>query len=212
MRSSALPVLFPLVLALPLAVACSGESQAPVGSIGSELTGPVEMRVTDTAAAAAALKPPAATAPLKVVVTITRIDARVGIHANGDEGGWTTVFSGTKTIDLMSLKSGTFASLGVTKLLAGDSEQLRLVVSDAGPNYVTTSDSATHPLVVPSGDESGIKVFGDFDAATCATGHVTMDFDLTVLPPSEGRTDWMLVPVIRLGEILVGCERGPDRR
>ncbi len=143
----------------------------------------------------------------EIVVSITGVDA----HFAG--GSWVSLSSLPVTVDLLQLQGGTFASLGIGQLPPGHVTQLRLSVSDAGPNYVTTMDGVRHPLTVPSGDESGIKLVGGFDVPPCALGNVTLDFDgknsIFVHPIGrDGGVDWMLRPVVRLHSIQFasGCD------
>ena len=144
----------------------------------------------------------------QIVVTITKVEAHVG-------GSWQTLSSTTKTVDLLTLQGGTFALLGVTTLPAGKITQFRLYVTDAGPNYVVTPDTKQHPLTVPSGDESGIKLKADVDVAPCSQGSLTLDFDghnsIFTHPLGSGAGDeWILRPVIRLKEVALSgsCNDG----
>ena len=145
----------------------------------------------------------------EIVVTITKVTAHV---AGG--GGWVTLAEQTATVDLLKLQGGTFAQLGVTQVPSGRITQFRLYVLESGPNYVTTPDGVHHPLTVPSGPQSGIKIKGGFDWAACANGNVTLDFDgkksIFVHPKGAGAGDeWLLRPVVRLKSVSVdssGCE------
>jgi uncharacterized protein DUF4382 len=136
-----------------------------------------------------------------IVVTLFKIEA----HTAG--GGWETLLTKAETVDLMQLQGGTFATLGLTTLPAGHITQLRLFVDDAGPNFVITLDGVQHPLTVPSGDESGIKIIGGFDLEPCATGSVTLDFDghnSIFTHPTGSGDEWILRPVIRLKSVVHG--------
>jgi hypothetical protein len=137
----------------------------------------------------------------EVVVTITRVEA----HLAGG-GGWQTLAEQTATVNLLELQGGSFVRLGVASLPTGRITQLRLYVKEDGPNYVTTPDDVKHPLTVPSGTQSGIKIKAGFDWPACADGHVTIDFDgkksLFVHPKGNGAGDeWLLRPVIRLKSV-----------
>jgi hypothetical protein len=178
----------------------------------------------------------------QIVVTITRVDARVDdVNAKGDDDDWTTLALTTRTVDLLALPSSGFASLGITQLPAGGVERLRLFVSVGGPNYVVTADGQSHPLVVPSGE---IRVVGDFDAEQCAVGQVTLalagrasievhplgdDLDMGPSPDAalnadaalrgDASTDaafgeqWVLRPVVRVSEAAIaGAPCGDDGR
>ena len=137
----------------------------------------------------------------EIVVTVTKVTA------HSTSSGWQTIGETTKTVDLLKLQNGTFASLGVSKWPAGTITQFRLYVSEAGPNYVTTPDGAHHPLTVPSGEESGIKFKGGFTVDGCSTGFVTFDFDgkksIFTHPKGAGAGDeWLLRPVVRLKSLV----------
>jgi hypothetical protein len=148
----------------------------------------------------------------EIVVTITRVEAHVA-----GEGGWMTLAEKTATIDLLKLQGGSFVQLGVASIPAGHITQFRLYVKEEGPNYVTTPDGEHHPLTVPSGPESGIKIKGALDWAACDRGNVTFDFDgkksIFVHPKGAGAGDeWLLRPVVRLKSVSVkggACEQ-PD--
>lgn len=180
--------------------ACSGGSSEPTGSSTSALTGPIEVRVAeDTDNDADDALTSLASRPTQIVVTLTRVDARIDDpRAKGDDDDWITLALTTRTVDLLALPTGGFASLGVTQLPAAGIERLRLFVSSAGPNYVVTADGQSHPLVVPSGE---IRVNGDFDAERCAAGQITLAFagraSIEVHPLSDG---WVLRPVVRVSE------------
>jgi hypothetical protein len=190
---------------LPFAfiAACSGASPSePTGSAGSALTGPIEVRVVDDVDGDLGVAIPAAT---QIVVTITRVDAKL------DEDDWTTLSLGPTTVDLLSLPTGGFATLGVTRLPASGVEKLRLLVSASGPNYVVTADGVHHALVVPS---DAIEVVGDLDAEACAGGQVTLAFagrrSIVLNPLVDGTLEWMLRPVIRVKETVTQAAACPD--
>ncbi|HEY0714914.1 MAG TPA: DUF4382 domain-containing protein [Polyangia bacterium] len=163
-------------------------------------TGQVELRLVDAPADEVT----------EIVVTITRVEAHV---AGG--GGWVVLGDKTATIDLLKLQGGTFAQLGVAQMPPGKVTQLRLYVKEDGPNYVTTPDGKQHPLTVPSGTQSGIKIKAGFEWPACATGNLTIDFDgkksIHVHPKGAGAGDeWLLRPVIRMKSVqITGEECGP---
>jgi hypothetical protein len=185
-----------------LAAACSSAGTTPTGTSSSALSGPIDLRVADADDDDIGVTPPADTAA-QVVVTVDRIDARFEDgRPDDDDRAWTTVSTTTSTVDLLTLKGGTFASLGVTQLLAtvGELEALRLSVSATGPSYVVTGDGLLHTLNVPSG---AIRVTGDFDVAACASGHVTLAFAGKRSIAFEDSTGtWNLRPVIRVKEVV----------
>jgi hypothetical protein len=176
-----------------------GAASLPGASAGQK--GALEVRLVD-----------APTQDVKeIVVTITKVTA----HSAGG-GGWVLLGNQTATIDLLRLSGGSFVQLGVVRMPPGRITQIRLYVKEDGPNYVTTPDGVHHPLTVPSGPQSGIKIKGGFDWPACATGNVTFDFDgkksIFVHPKGAGAGDeWLLRPVVRLKSVTAtgdGC--GPD--
>lgn len=202
------------VPALVLA-ACSGTSGTSESSdnMQSALTGPVAVRVAndDAGSILGPLPPivPQVASLAKIVVTVARVDAKIDVdtvgRAHEDDDSWITVAKGPFTLDLLSLEDGSFATLGVVQLPAGDVDSLRLVLQDDGrSNYVVTSAGAMQPLVVPSDEQAGVRVTGDFDARQCATGHVTLELagrhSIEIHPDGDGDA-YVLRPVIHVREV-----------
>jgi hypothetical protein len=174
------------------------DAQDPSTNTSGTGAGLVEVRLVDAPS----------TDVTEIVVTIVRVEA----HSAGG-GGWIVLGDKTATIDLLELQGGTFAQLGVAQMPSGKVTQLRLYVKEDGPNYVTTPDGMHHPLTVPSGPESGIKIKAGFDWPACGVGNMTIDFDgkksIMVHPKGAGAGDeWLLRPVVRIKSVSVtgdGC-------
>ncbi len=189
-----------LVLPFLMSAACSGGGEGPAGggpggpgnSGGAATAGQLELLLVDAPNDDAK----------QIVVTIARVEAHV---AGG--GGWVTLLAQDRTVDLLSLQGGSFASLGVSSFPAGRVTQIRLELNAAGPNHVVARNNKTHPLEVPSGPESGIKINAGFDWPPCATGVMTIDFDgkqsLFAHPRGGdgGEEVWQLRPVIHLRSV-----------
>jgi hypothetical protein len=200
------------VLALPIlmATACSkGGDQPGPGTAtdppGGRPPGPGSSSGAGSAATAGQLELLLVDAPndeaKQIVVTIARVEA----HVAGN--GWVILLEQNRTVDLLSLRGGTFASLGVTSFPAGRVTQIRLALSAAGPNHVVARDNNSHPLELPSGVDSVLKINAGFDWPPCAAGMMTIDFDgkqsLIVRPRGgDGGEDiWQLRPVIHLRSV-----------
>ena len=194
-------------------VACSGTSGSEgTGTTQAALTGPVTVHAADgDAASVLASIPivPQAAGLTKIVVTIARVEARADVDDTGherDDDAWVTVANGPFTLDLLSLEGGSLSTLGIAKLPAGDVDSLRLVLREGGQDYVVTAAGATLPLTVPSGDEAGIRVTGDFDAPACATGQVTLEFagrhSIEVHPDGD-HDAYVLRPIVRVREATI---------
>jgi hypothetical protein len=172
------------IIVAAAAAACSNATSSSSGA-ASWSGGAMELRLVD--APADQVK--------EIVVTIRKVTA------HSSTGGWVELSSQKATVDLLKLQNGTFASLGVTALPGGRLTQIRLLVDEAGPNYVTTPDDVHHPLEVPSGTQSGIKLKLGVDLPDCPVGTLTLDFDgkKSIFTHPTGNGDlWILRPVVRL--------------
>ncbi len=112
------------------------------------------------------------------------------------DGGWIVIPITETTFDLLQLRNGVSASLGISENVpVGHYDQIRLVLG-SGSNVVV--DGVTHPLTVPSGMESGIKINGEFDVVEGETRELLLDFDAARSIHVTGNGKYMLRPVIRL--------------
>ncbi|MHB8079940.1 MAG: DUF4382 domain-containing protein [Candidatus Krumholzibacteriia bacterium] len=100
----------------------------------------------------------------------------VEVHRAGADSvsGWMTVDASPGTYDLLQLQNGVTAVLVDRALPAGDYTQMRLRLG-AGSNVVV--DGVTHPLVIPSGLQSGLKLNHPFTIENDAIYEVLLDFD-----------------------------------
>ena len=106
-------------------------------------------------------------------------------------------FSAPRQIDLMQQQGGNSASLlsGVS-LPAGQYAWIRLMV-DASQSSITLADGSVHPLVIPSGDETGLKLVHGFTVAAGGQVNFTIDFDLREsITLANGK--YILKPVLRI--------------
>ena len=178
----AVPIL-PSVLCLGLGLALLGCSTGS-GTATRPGFGSVRVSMTDT---------PGDYDEVNVVIREVRIhDADAG-----DEDGWYVVRPDSATsYDLLELQNGVFVTLGFAHSIpAGRYDQIRLVLGD-GSNLVVAG--ATHPLVVPSGMQSGIKVNGWFEVPDGGVAEVLLDFDAARSVHRTGNGKYMLKPVIRM--------------
>jgi len=186
-------VLF-LAGALAQALAC-GAAKEPAGQLPSPPVGMGQLAVSlvDTPAPAAE----------QIWVNVT------GVTAHSDTSGWVTVSSVPRRLDLLKLQSEA-ASLGFADLPPGRITQVRLLLSPDGNSIV--AGGSEHPLQVPSGCESGIKIQGPWEIAACNRTALTIDFDgkksIWYHPTGQG-DQWILRPVIhvRKAELVpVSCD------
>ena len=96
----------------------------------------------------------------------------VSVHKSG--AGWVTLAEPDTTYDFLDLINGTTAVIADTALEAGDYTQLRLILADSNTIVV---DGVTHPLVVPSGEETGVKLNLNFTVLQDELIEIYVDFD-----------------------------------
>jgi hypothetical protein len=122
----------------------------------------------------------------------------ISVHRTGsnDSQGWYTVRADSDTtISLLTLTNGKFVTLGSELVPSGGYDQVRLILGEGSTVVV---DGVEHPLVVPSGMQSGIKVQGPFTVPSGGTIDLALDFDAARSIHETGSGTWMLRPVIRL--------------
>ncbi len=124
----------------------------------------------------------------------------LSIKAHGEATGWTTVFANPKgaEFDLLELSTEP-AHLSTTQLAPDLYTQIRLVLGSA--NRVTLTGSGDFPLVVPSGEQTGIKIVGEFSIKEGADTTLVLDFDAQQSVKLTGRGKYHLKPVIRIESV-----------
>jgi len=111
------------------------------------------------------------------------------------------VAHGPITVDLLTLQDVSM-KLGEISLPAGTVDEIRLILTDGGPQYVVLADDTHAPLKTPSGAESGEKLKGKFEVSACSKHTVTLDFDgknsIAIHETGGPNAEWILRPVIRV--------------
>jgi hypothetical protein len=107
-------------------------------------------------------------------------------------------FPAPMQIDLLKQQGGNSASLlsGVS-LPAGHYAWIRLKLATTDCCTITLSDGSVHPLIIPSGDETGLKLVQGFTVAAGGTVNFTIDFNLRQsITLANGK--YILKPVLRI--------------
>ena len=152
-------------------------------------------------------------------VTVFKVEARFAdadsdqdmgaMEAGDSKGGYITLMDEpTGPVNLLDLVNGVSEQLVGTEVPAGTYDLIRVYVED--PNIVMKDPEATtYGLKVPSGAQSGIKVFLDppLQVVGGLTEELTLDFDVSrsFVPKGgsannpEGITGFNFTPVIRAG-------------
>ena len=180
-----------LALTLGLAAGCGSSPSSP----GS---GTMRVRMTDA---------PGDFDEVNLVITEVSV-RRTSAASDSDSvsGEWLVISDGSATYDLMDLRNGVFATIADDELPAGSYDQVRLKIGEGSTVVV---DGVSHPLVVPSGASSGLKLVGAFDVEDGGTTDIGLDFDAARSIHETGNGRWMLKPVVRVMPLaLAGSIRG----
>ncbi len=128
-----------------------------------------------------------------IVVTIDSVT----VHS--EQSGWVTIAHGPITVDLLTLQNVSM-ELGEVSLPPGTVTEIRLVLAD-GPQYVVLGDGSHADLKTPSGQQSGLKLVGQFTVTACNKHTITLDFDgknSIAYHDTPSPNGWILRPVIRV--------------
>lgn len=111
-----------------------------------------------------------------------------------------TVMSKTAVLDLLTLRNGLVETLADIEIPAGKYDQILLIISSA---QVEMKDGTVFPLKIPSGSQSGLKIFvkPDVVITTGMSTDVLLDFDLSrsFIPVMNGKdvSGFNFKPVVR---------------
>ncbi len=163
--------------------ACGGD-----GGSSEPATGSVSMDLTDAPA----------TDFTNVTVAFTEIRIKPA------DGEWISFpLEGFETVNLLDLQEGVTEPLIVDEEVpAGRYNGVRLIV-DTDQSFLTREETgdSQYTLAVPSGEQSGLKLQGEFFVAADTTTNFTVDFDVSkaiVDPQSDSTADYFLRPSLRL--------------
>ena len=122
-------------------------------------------------------------------VTITKLEMRLEeINGDMDEGNiegedeseehpFITLFEGSETFNLLELRNGLMATFLDLEIPVGNYNLIRIYVEDAS---IAVKDHDTYSVKVPSGSQTGVKVFmkPSLKVASELTAEVILDFSL----------------------------------
>lgn len=172
------------ILSLPVlgALACQAGGLSPRSPEAAPAEGPVPGASSGPDAGQQSTPAPAG----RTALSVSMVDAPSGRYAAvnvdvrsvelGDAAGnWIPLSSPQKVIDLLKLQGGASEALAAVDLEPGKYPMLRLLLGDR--NTVTLPDGSSHPLRVPSGMQSGLKLQIDLDTQSAAKIDLVLDFD-----------------------------------
>jgi uncharacterized repeat protein (TIGR02059 family) len=136
------------------------------------------------------------------LVTITKIEIR---KAGANDGDPFIVLTETpRTVDLVKLRNGITEELVNLEIAPGDYDLVRLYVDEA--NLTLKEPSETFNMKVPSGSQTGIKLFVNpaIHVEGGISGELVLDFDLSksfVMRGKDAHNGFIFKPVIRAANI-----------
>jgi hypothetical protein len=203
--------------ALPMVVACGGSGDGPSRTTNLSVAG----GAVDTASHVVVAPQPSGDGPSStmdlgiadgavdtashVVVEFTGVE----LQPSGGGNAITFNFASPKQIDLLTLQNGKIAELlsGAT-VPAGDYDWIRLLLNVGSNNVVSGSyieiNGAQYPLIVPSGEQTGLKLVQGFSMTANQVANFTVDFVLQqaiTAPQGQqvgGVQAYLLRPALRL--------------
>jgi hypothetical protein len=126
------------------------------------------------------------------------IDLR-GVEVTGS-GGAVTLNVNPGIYNLLDFANGLDTLIATGDVPAGNVSQIRLIL---GGNNSIMVDSVVHPMDVPSGSESGLKLQIHNTFAAGASYALLLDFDANQSVVEHGNGDYSLKPVIRVVETAI---------
>ena len=166
-----------LTIGLTLAACSPGENPDP------QTTGQAKVVLTDAPASEAE----------SLMVTFGRIEL---IPAGGDEADRVVIAETGGSFDVLTLRNGTLADLGVADVPVGTYAQVRVIVDEATIDFDDGNDP--YDVFVPSGAQTGLKISVDpplvVEEGSTSTVILDFDADRAVVETPPGSTNYNLVP------------------
>jgi hypothetical protein len=128
-----------------------------------------------------------------------------GVEVHSSSGD-TLTYSISDNIDLLELTRGESKAILEDKDLdAGDYTWIRLLVNATSgelDSFIELKTGAQHSLVIPSGEETGLKLVRGFEVPDNGSADLTIDFDLrkSIYMPESDADDYVLKPSLRIVE------------
>ncbi|MFW6104078.1 MAG: DUF4382 domain-containing protein [Bacteroidota bacterium] len=113
-------------------------------------------------------------------VTISKIEIRKDLEGQESDTAnpFMTLYDSTETYNLMELRNGVTETLVDMEVPVGEYDLIRMYVDSAG---LTLTNGDSYDVKVPSGEQTGIKIFIDpaIQVASGLTSNLLLDFDLS---------------------------------
>ncbi len=186
------------ILAAAALVACGGgaSTPAPVPTPGPAM-GTLKASLTDAPACGFD----------EVNITVNKVRVHQSATAGDTDAGWTEIAVPATPINLLNLTNGVMATLGTVALPAGKYTQIRLVLDantgNGMANNVVPTGGTKQSLDTPSGQQSGLKLNGQFDVLAGQQADILIDFDACKSVLTKGNGKYALKPVVKMIPVLL---------
>lgn len=117
------------------------------------------------------------------------------IRVHSDVDGWVDLTTNTGVYNLLDFANGIDTLVASDSIPSGRVSQIRFVLGDSNSVVV---DGMEHPLTVPSGSQSGLKLQVHHDLIPNITYEVLVDFDAAQSIVLTGNGTYILKPVLRV--------------
>lgn len=120
---------------------------------------------------------------------------QVEVNNTETDSGWVVISEPNETYNILDLVNGDMAVLADVELEVGTYEQIRLILNDENTVVI---DGVTNKLIVPSGEQSGLKLNINAEIKEGIEYTLLLDFDANKSVVKRGNQDvYNLKPVIR---------------
>ncbi|MBC7867185.1 MAG: DUF4382 domain-containing protein [Gloeobacteraceae cyanobacterium ES-bin-316] len=131
-----------------------------------------------------------------VYVDIREVRVKMGDDSSAmGDNGWQTLTVNAGIYDLLSYQDGIDTLLASGQVSTGYVKEIRLILGDN--NRVVDTFGVVHPLSIPSGSESGLKIKIN-KRLNASLDSLLIDFDAALSIKNEGASGYKLRPVIKL--------------
>jgi hypothetical protein len=117
------------------------------------------------------------------------------IRVHSDVDGWIDLTTNTGVYNLLDFANGIDTLIASDSIPSGRVSQIRFILGDSNSVVV---DGIMHPLTVPSGSESGLKLQVHHDLIPNITYEVLIDFDAAQSIVLTGNGRYQLKPVLNV--------------
>jgi len=126
-------------------------------------------------------------------VNIDLKEVRVHFRDSADSAGWVSLPTNAGIYDLLGLQNGVDTLIAQGSVPMGTVKEIRFVLGDSNSIVV---NGQPHPLTIPSGSSSGLKIKVGKKIATNLDS-LLIDFD-AALSVKEQNGNYKLMPVLKL--------------